>query len=66
MDRAAGLEGKSEWREILNRSNFRVRKSKRDERGLAVERGKHARGVDTSLRVGRDSHNLKAAALEFR
>ena len=52
--------------EILNRSDFGVRQSERDERGLAIERGEHARGIDSSVGVGRDSHYVKATALEFR
>src|SRR5208282_4734309 len=52
--------------EVLNRSDFGVRKSKRDERGLAIEHGEHAPGIDSSVGVGCDSDYVKATALEFR
>ena len=55
-----------ERREVLNCSDFGIRESKRDKRGLAIERIEHARRIDSSVGVGRDSHDLKAAALEFR
>ena len=67
MKHRTGLSARRcERREILNRPDFGVRKSKRDERGLAIERGDHARGIDSSVRVRRDSHYLEATALEFR
>ena len=64
--RAVAGARRCERREILNRSDFRVRKSERDERGFAIERHEHARRIDSTVGVGRDAHDLKAATLEFR
>ncbi len=51
---------------VLNRADLRVRKPERDQRRLVIERGEHARRIDSSVGVGRDSDDLEAAALEFR
>ena len=63
--RAIAGAGRCERREILNCSDFRVRESERDQCGFAIEYIEHARGIDSTVVVGRDSHDLKTATLQF-
>ena len=64
--RAVAGARRCERREILNRSDFRVRKSERDQCGFAIEHIEHARRIDSTVGVGRDAHDLKTATLQFR
>src|SRR5271168_4001912 len=68
MKDSAGLPAyRLKRREILDRPDFGVGKSKRDERGVAIraERFAHAFRIDSPIAIRRDPHDLETSALEL-